>query len=214
MMLIQLDNGERFEKEHVRFVGAGVALAGEVGDNEELIITLSGEGEAGGIAASEVVVTDSGAFYAGAEVEAVLAEIGTSIASFGPGGGAAVQSGYVEFEESAGAGVYTGAIELPDNVQILYVWFETTAAWDADTAVLDVGYTGLGAGFVNDHDVKAGGVEAVPLWDLATDVPYILTGDEDFLTTMTCTGTGGTTGRTRVGVVYVVPTVGDAPVKA
>lgn len=62
-------------------------------------------------------------------------------AGSGSGGsqpGALVCAGIVEFTETAGAGVYTGTVDIPANARLNRLDWQTPVTWDAFTATLEI----------------------------------------------------------------------------
>lgn len=116
---------------------------------------------------------------------------------------ARVRASVITFTETAGAGTYTGTIEIPVGGMIHEVWWETTAAWDAITTLLDAGFTGSLTTYFNDANVDAVGANEAGLNVVAPD---LFDSGTTFTAAITTTGTGGTTGRSRVVVLWSVPT--------
>ncbi len=60
----------------------------------------------------------------------------------------------LEFQETAGAGLYTATFDIPEGAMIGDVrCYALSGAWDADTAVLEVGDDNESAGFINGSDL-------------------------------------------------------------
>lgn len=124
----------------------------------------------------------------------------------------------ITFEETAGAGVYTGTLVIPAGGVVHSILTETTAAWDAATTLMDAGYTGNLTSFSSAVDVDAAGNNAaVEGW---SNGGAMLPGEGYFAagTTLTfavtTTGAGGTTGRMFIVVTYSVPPAASAAIKA
>lgn len=128
----------------------------------------------------------------------------------------------VTFTETAGAGVYTGSVAIPAGATIQDVVVHGDALWDnAGTAVMKVGLDGLDDdGFFAAINLKATDLLA------GESISFALAGGEAgadiansqvmrrWLATartlsgiITTSSTGGTAGRTRMTVIYSLPTV-------
>lgn len=128
----------------------------------------------------------------------------------------------VTFTETAGAGTYTGSVAIPAGATIQDVVVYGEALWDnAGTAVLKVGLDGLDDdGFFTGVNLKATDLLA------GESISFALAGGEAgadiansqvmrrYLATarvlsgiITTSSTGGTAGRTRMTVLYSLPTV-------
>jgi hypothetical protein len=125
----------------------------------------------------------------------------------------------VTFTETAGAGTYTGSVDVPAGATILDVQVRSTALWDtATSATMDVGDTADPDGFYAAADLKATDLlvgEALTFEHPADKAGAYITGEQrDFYRSgattvsgvVTTVGATGTAGRTRMLVVYAVPT--------
>ncbi len=119
-----------------------------------------------------------------------------------------------EFTQTNGDGTYTATADLPGNSLVIGIGAQTTADWDVDP---DGAQMLIGDDDAADtyYDGTALGVTSGFFW---TDFPTIASTDdwkfyEDATTitaALTTTGSVGTTGRTRVVILYVT----DVPVVA
>jgi hypothetical protein len=146
----------------------------------------------------------------GTTVQAVFEELDDAIAAVTPG---PILARRLTFTETAGAGTYAASAVLAAGAAIHQVSWETTAAWDADTATIDLGYTGTLTAYGNDLDVD-GVAEATVFLAAAASVPDYFAGGTTFTATLTAVGTGGTTGRTIVWVCYSIPPAATAATKS
>lgn len=104
------------------------------------------------------------------------------------------------FEETSGAGTYTASVPLPPGSVVVLEGYKTIAAWDADTATLDVGVTGDLEGIESNVNVKA--VFSTGNDPSGGTVPYRAYEEEAIVASVVTTGAGGATGRTKVFVGY------------
>lgn len=149
----------------------------------------------------------------GTTVQAVLEELDDSIAALSP----ALITKRVTFTETAGAGIYTASVVLPAGAFIHSAQYETTAAWDADTTLLDMGFTGGLTSYANAVNVDGTG-DVAHGWSGGATGPleadsYFAAGTT-FSAVVTTTGAGGTTGRGVATLVYSVPAAAAQAVKA
>lgn len=209
-MKLQVDSGQVFELDNLRVVaGAGVSASAAVGNNDDVVVTLIADGADAGFDAADVAVDSTSLVGTGATVQAVFEELDDAIAALLAQG--QVISRSLSFTETAAAGTYTGTIALPAGAILHSVVWETTVAWAADTSVLDAGFTGTGTAYGNDIDVDAVGGDQI--FGLDTEDSDDFPAGTNFLAVLVTTGTGGTTGRTRVSITYSVPPTATAAVK-
>lgn len=146
-------------------------------------------------------------------------------------GGLAMQPGRllfqeVTFTETAGAGVYTGSVTVPGGAYLVDVLVHGVAVWDnAGTVAMNVGDVANTDGMLIITSLKAAGdLVAGETLGMGTALDGGETGDDvsggswsrRYLATervisgvITTSSTGGSTGRTRMIVIYTDP-VGDA----
>lgn len=114
------------------------------------------------------------------------------------------------FVETPGAGTYTATFDIPDDSLIVFVAFQTTAAWDATTALLDIGITGDLELISENRDVQPlVGDVAIPAGG-----PPVQTVTQNLIATLTTTGAGGSTGRTVIQIGYAASSGSVTPVKS
>jgi len=215
---LQIDTGAAIDGyEVVKFVsGTGVTLS-QSADDEKAVVTLVVDGASiASIDAANVDITDAGALISADNVEDALQEITAEI-DLNTAAVAARQRFWVlTFEETAGAGTYTGqtAAVFPDGAVINYVAWKTTATWDADTTAIDIGVTGALTTWASAVDVDAAGADTL-IPDPTATGPTIVSGGSTYgVASITTTGTGGTTGRTNVYFGFIVPDTTTAATKA
>jgi hypothetical protein len=144
--------------------------------------------------------------------------------------GGALMSGYpvcaqeVAFTQTSGNGTYTGSITVPAGATILDIKVRSTALWTGTSAALIVGDVADDNGWFDAVDLKATDLL------VGEEINFVQTGGKEGaylnLTTgarsaaysasarvvsgiITQVGTG-TAGRTRLLVIYVLPTAGAA----
>lgn len=136
------------------------------------------------------------------------------------GDGFAVMMQEVLFTETAGAGTYTGSIVLPAGNRIIDIGLDGIALWNASgTVTAEVGDEDDPDGFFTSTNLKATDLLAGEINNLehpggkagayiASEQRVLYSTTERTVTcVITAAGTGGSTGRTRLYVVYCVPTV-------
>jgi hypothetical protein len=135
----------------------------------------------------------------------------------------AVAAVEASFAETTGAGVYTAAIAVPAGATILDIIVNGVALWNAGTsATLIVGDAGDDDGFYTGVDLEAtdllageslsfsdaGGKAGAYIANSQVSPRYSATA-RVVSGIVTAVGTGGTTGRTRMTVVYHLPVTAD-----
>lgn len=188
-MKIQVENALPSEADTVRLAaGNGVTLTASEPSNDtaDLVVTIDADAETADLTA----ITD--------RLDAIE-------------GDGSVKSRRITFTETAAAGVYTGTVTIPAGGVIHSVAWETSAAWAADTTVLDLGYTGALTAYGSDVDVD--GVGGDQVFGLDTEDPDDFAAGTVFTAALTTTGAGGTTGRSAVTVEYSVPPTATAATK-
>ena len=132
----------------------------------------------------------------------------------------AVKAAEVVFTETAGAGTYTGSIVLPAGATILDIKVKSTALWAADTAAMDVGDVADPNGFYAAINLKAtdllvdeeirfestGGKEGAYIVTATGELNNYSASARTITGTIVTTGVAGATGRTRMMVIWTVPT--------
>lgn len=130
----------------------------------------------------------------------------------------------VTFTETAGAGVYTGSVAVPAGATLIDVIVHAVAVWDnAGAVAMKVGIDGVDDdGIFTDVDLKAtdllaaeslsfakgGGQEGIDI--TATHVLRRYSSAARVVSgIITSASTGGSTGRTRMTVVYILPTTAE-----
>lgn len=134
-----------------------------------------------------------------------------------------VKAAEVTFTETLGAGVYTGSVTVPAGASILDILVNAMALWNpATSATLKVGDVATSDGFFTGVDLTAtdllageslslgfaGGKEGAYIADSQVSPRYSAT-DRVISGVVTVVGGAGSTGRTRMTVVYHVPATGD-----
>jgi hypothetical protein len=134
-----------------------------------------------------------------------------------------LQAAQVTFTETAGAGEYTGSITVPAGAYLIDVIVHGVAVWDNAGAVdMDVGFAGgteifditsLKAGgdlvagesisFGTGSDGGEGGSTAATNYARYSATARVITG------AITTASTGGSTGRTRMIAVWVLPSAAN-----
>jgi hypothetical protein len=127
------------------------------------------------------------------------------------------------FTETAGAGVYTGSVTVPAGATLLDIIVNGVALWNnAGDATLDVGDGDTADGFFAGVDLKAtdllageslsfalaGGKAGAFIANSQVSPRYSATA-RVISGVVTTTSTGGSTGRTRMTVVYHLPVAAD-----
>lgn len=146
---------------------------------------------------------------------------GTPTAGFNPVAG--IHAEMVTFTETSGAGTYTGAVSLPAGATLLDIIIDGVALWGASSsAALIVGDDSDSDGFYASTNLKAtdllageslsfaqsGGKAGAYQTGTGTHWASRYSASARTITgTVTTVGTGGTTGRTRMTVVYCLPRV-------
>ncbi len=167
---------------------------------------------------------------AGAVVTATAAELnavaglGISAAELGKLDGIAAGAGLlamqeITFVEVSGAGTYTGTMSLPAGSRIIDIGCDGIALWNsAGACALVVGDTGSANGFFTSTDLKATDLLAGEINNiehpggkagtyLASEARSLYSAAaRDVIAVVTQASGTGTLGRTRVYVVYAVPT--------
>jgi hypothetical protein len=138
----------------------------------------------------------------------------------------------VTFTETSGSGVYTGSITVPAGSFLLEVLVHGVAVWNnAGTVAMDVGDVALANGIFIITSLKSGGDlvagETLGAAGVASSAGGEVGGDltantwlRRYLATervisgvITTSSTGGSTGRTRMTVVYCTPNITTAATK-
>ena len=142
-------------------------------------------------------------------------------------GASQIQVAERTFTETSGAGTYTASVVVPADAWILDIIVHGVAVWNPSGAVdMDVGVTGTATAYFDITSIKAAG-------DLlaAESISFSETGAENgtlqatnyarYSATartvngiITAVGTAGTTGRTRMLVVWALPSSSTAATKA
>lgn len=112
----------------------------------------------------------------------------------------------VTFDETAGAGTYTGTVAVPAGARLLDVLVETTAGWAAATAALTISdVAGGAASLLSALNVKAAQSKNIQGATGAFTNAYSsgkagsrYAAADTITCALVTTGSGGTTGRTRV----------------
>jgi hypothetical protein len=127
----------------------------------------------------------------------------------------------ITFTETSGAGTYTGSLSLVAGASVLDIIIDGVALWNASSTVsMDVGDTGDADGFFSAINLKAtdllageslsfslaGGKAGAYLANSQCSPRYSASA-RTITGTITAAGTGGTTGRTRMTVIYALPRV-------
>jgi hypothetical protein len=143
------------------------------------------------------------------------------------GVGAVVQSAEVFFTETTGAGVYTGTVNVPAGATILDIIVNGVALWNtATSALMSVGDAGAATGYYNAIDLKAtellagesisfalaGGKAGAYIANSQVSPRYAVAA-HPILGVITSVGVTGTLGRTRMTVIWSVPTTPVAATK-
>jgi hypothetical protein len=136
-----------------------------------------------------------------------------------PVAGHGVVAKELEFTETTGAGVYTGSVTVPAGASILDIIVSGIALWNpATSALLDVGDAGDADGYYTQVDCKAtdllagesisfalaGGKAGAYIANSQVSPRYSASA-RTISAVLTTVGASGTTGRTRVTVVYHLP---------
>jgi hypothetical protein len=169
----------------------------------------------------------SGASFkiAGVAVAATAAQLDAAAAAIVAN--AAVQSAEVFFTETTGAGVYTGTVNVPAGATILDIIVNGVALWNtASSAAMSVGDAGAATGYYNAIDLKAtellagesisfalaGGKAGAYIANSQVSPRYAVAA-HPILGVITSVGATGTLGRTRMTVIWSVPTTPVAATK-
>lgn len=172
--------------------------------------------------------TDQMAFKdEGGAVRTLLNADGTQTLTAKSFSGAAIQgvlvAKEVTYTETAGAGVYTGSVAVPAGATIIDIIVHAVALWDnAGAVAMIVGDVADPNGFFDAVDLKAtdllaaesisfakaGGQEGADVSATQVNRRYlatarVITGE------ITSASTGGSTGRTRMTVIYSLPTTAE-----
>jgi len=129
------------------------------------------------------------------------------------GGDAQLPNAEISFVEQAGAGTYVATVTQPAGSTIVGVQLGGVVAFDADTALLDVGDDDDAQLFFDGEDVTAdAGKDALAdLTDAAAAGGLYSAEDRVLTATLTTTGDGGDSGRAKLLVTWVFPaTTSDA----
>lgn len=171
------------------------------------------------------VVSGGSLKIAGTAVTATAAELNGAGAAYTSG--AAVQSAEVFFTETTGAGVYTGTVNVPAGATILDIIVNAVALWNTTTsATMTVGDAGAAAGYYTGVDLKAtdllagesisfalaGGKAGTYIANSQVSPRYAVAA-HPILGVITSVGAAGTLGRTRMTVIWSVPTTPVAATK-
>lgn len=131
----------------------------------------------------------------------------------------------VTFTETAGAGVYTGSVLVPAGSTLLDVQVQNTALWAADdSATMIVGDADDPNGFYDAIDLKAtdllvaevirfgatGGKEGAYVVNATGELNSYQATARTITGEITTVGATGTTGRTRMLVVWATPAASAA----
>lgn len=135
-------------------------------------------------------------------------------------GGFTVVGKEVTFTETAGAGVYTGSVVVPAGAWLVDIIIHGVAVWDNDGAVdMDVGVSGAATSYFDITSLKAGGDlvagESISFGTgsdggeggtiAATNFARYSATARTIDGIITTASTGGSTGRTRMVVLWVLP---------
>jgi hypothetical protein len=135
-----------------------------------------------------------------------------------------VEAHEVSFTETSGAGVWTGSVAVPAGATIHDILVNGVALWDSETsATMKVGDTGNDAGYYTGVNLKAtdllageslsfalaGGKAGAYIANSQVSPRYSASA-RTITGTITKVGTTGTAGRTRMTVVFSLPTATDA----
>ncbi len=138
-----------------------------------------------------------------------------------------VEAHEVTFTETAGSGTYTGSVAVPAGATILDIVVNGVALWDnAGTATMKVGDAGNDAGYYTGINLKAtdllageslsfalaGGKAGAFIVNLQVSPRYSASA-RTISGIITTSSTGGSAGRTRMVVIFALPTP-SAAVKA
>lgn len=139
-----------------------------------------------------------------------------------------VQAAEVTFTETAGAGVWTGSVTVPAGATIHDIIVNAVALWNSETsATMKVGDAGNDAGFYTGVNLKAtdllagesisfalaGGKAGAYIANSQVSPRYSAT-SRVISGIITKVGDTGTAGRTRMSVIYSLPTTQSAATKA
>jgi hypothetical protein len=131
------------------------------------------------------------------------------------------------FTETDGAGTYTASVTVPAGAYLVDIIIHGVALWDNAGAVdMDVGISGTGTAYFDITSLKTGGDlvagESISFSETggengtlqATNYTRYSATSRAILGVITSASTGGSTGRTRMLVVWALPSVSSAATKA
>lgn len=135
-----------------------------------------------------------------------------------------VEAHEVLFTETSGAGTYTGSVAVPAGATILDIIVNGIALWDnAGTATMKVGDAGADNGYYTGINLKATDLLAGESLSFALAggkagsyiansqvSPRYSASARTISGIITTSSTGGSTGRTRMVVIFALPTASDA----
>jgi hypothetical protein len=141
-------------------------------------------------------------------------------------GSALVQCSEVTFTETSGAGVYTGSVTVPAGAWIIDIIVHGVAVWDNAGAVdMDVGISGAATSYFDITSIKAAGdlvaAESISFSETgsetgtlqATNYARYSASARTIDGIITSASTGGSTGRTRMLVLWAMPNSSTAATK-
>jgi hypothetical protein len=133
------------------------------------------------------------------------------------------------FTETSGAGTYTASVVVPAGAYLLDVIIHNVALWDnAGNVSMEVGYSGDSDAIFTAVDLKAtdllagesatinlaGGLGGSGFIATAHPPAVYSATEKTIVATVTTASTGGSAGRTRLLVVYALPSTSTAATKA
>jgi len=135
----------------------------------------------------------------------------------------AMQAVEVTYTETAGAGVYTGAVTIPAGATLYDIIVNGVALWDnTGTAAMTVGDAGSATGYYSSINLKAtdllagesisfalAGGEAGAYIANSQVSPRYAVASRVISGVVTTSSTGGSAGRTRMTVIYSLPVTAD-----
>jgi hypothetical protein len=166
---------------------------------------------------------DAGTNVTADQLEAVAALTAANIANLGSVTGNVVQMKEVTFTETSGAGEYTGSVTVPAGAYLIDVIVHGVAVWDNAGAVdMDVGFAG-GTELFDITSLKAAGDllagESISFGTgsdggeggstASTNFARYLATERVITGAITTASTGGSTGRTRMVVLYALPSAAN-----
>lgn len=156
----------------------------------------------------------------GTEVNATAAQLNTFATQNAAQTGAFVESAEVTFTETTGAGTYTGSVAIPAGASIHDIIINGVALWNTTTsATMKVGDVAVDNGYYTAIDLKAtdllageslsfalaGGKAGSYIANSQVSPRYSAT-SRVVSGIITSVGAAGTLGRTRMSVIWSIPT--------